>query len=449
MARDLRNHSVITCCDSRSALQAIKSLTPSHPVSNIRVLDKLIHEGNTITTYAWGKSTFRRSLILKECGNKILRFRRENLYLNTAFPMKILLAFLLTAAILSVILMSQSTIELYSKLTRPEAETLSQPSPVTKAVKDPTFMETCYTYDNFTANNICCKLRKYSGSDIYKCTRELFTKQILQNRQAANTTSKTSSVNDLGRIHIALVGDSHMRDLFVAMAQRVEGEELLYTFDSQNVTWQSIGSLFYQMRARNRIFESVRVRHLGFPLQVSWYKDVELKKFVTLIKKWETGEEPKPSFVITGFGLHWMKNFPKPIGVHYKNFFTKLVPHLSRLATTVPVYFKLVDYVLRAYFEKRLYPGINLEAIPAYNIIAREQLQGTGVTLWDSTVPLSIAYVHECLREKRITPVVFTWKCQDDCHLGYVMLEQYADMVYNAACNRFLGLGDEYCNVNG
>ncbi|XP_037778447.1 uncharacterized protein LOC119575104 isoform X2 [Penaeus monodon] len=358
--------------------------------------------------------------------------------------MKILLAILLTAAVISVILMSQSTIKLYRKLTQPGPARLFQPSPETNTVKNPTFMESCYTYENFTASNTCCKLKKYSGSDILECSRKLFAEQILRNRQAAN-----SSVNDLGRVHIALVGDSHMRDLFVAMAQRMEGEELLYTFDSQNVTWRSVGSLFYQIRARNRIFDSMRVRHLSFPLQVSWYKDVELKGFVRLIEKWETGEEPKPVFVITGFGLHWMKNHPKPIGVHYKNFFSKLVPHLSRLATTVPVYFKLVDYVLRAYFEKRLYPGINLEAIPAYNIIAREQLRGSSVTLWDSTVPLSIAYVNECLREQRITPVVFTWKCHDDCHIGYVMLEQYADMVYNAACNRLLGLGDEYCNVNG
>lgn len=66
------------------------------------------------------------------------------------------------------------------------------------------------------------------------------------------------------------------------------------------VSWQSVGSLFYQMRARIKRFETVRVRHLDLPLQVSWYKDVELTQFVTLIKKWETGEEPKPSFVITG-----------------------------------------------------------------------------------------------------------------------------------------------------
>lgn len=99
------------------------------------------------------------------------------------FPMKILLAILLTAAVISVILMSQSTIKLYRKLTQPGPARLFQPSPETNTVKNPTFMESCYTYENFTASNTCCKLKKYSGSDILKCSRELFAEQILRNRQ--------------------------------------------------------------------------------------------------------------------------------------------------------------------------------------------------------------------------------------------------------------------------
>ncbi|XP_037779124.1 uncharacterized protein LOC119575545 [Penaeus monodon] len=157
-------------------------------------------------------------------------------------------------------------------------------------------MEAVIPTRNFTASNTCCKLKKYSGSDILECSRKLLlSRYYATSKQAAN-----SSVKDFGRVHIALVGDSHMRDLFVAMAPAHGGGGTLYTFDSQNVTWQSVGSLFYQIRARNRIFDSMRVRHLSFPLQVSWYKDVELKGFVRLIEKWETGEEPKPVFVITG-----------------------------------------------------------------------------------------------------------------------------------------------------
>ncbi|XP_069989427.1 uncharacterized protein [Penaeus vannamei] len=350
--------------------------------------------------------------------------------------MKNLLAILPTAAMLYVVFMSQFPVNLYS---RPKL--LKPPEPAAVTVETPTLTESCYTYSNFTANNICCKMKKYSGSDILRCVKELSMEQILRHRLATGTTSNSSSPNDLGRVHVALVGDSHMRDMFVAMAERVAGENVLYKFESRNISWQTVGSLFYQMRARVERFETMRVQHLDFPLRVSWYRDEELKLFAGLIKKWESGEEPKPTFVITAFGLHWMKNHPTPTGVHYKEFFVTLAPHLARLAKTAPVYFKLVDFVIKAYYEKqRRHPGISVESIHTYNLIAREHLQGTGVTLWDSTLPLSVAYAHECLREQKTTPVLYTWKCHDDCHLGYLMLEQYADMVYNAVCNRFLGL---------
>lgn len=49
---------------------------------------------------------------------------------------------------------------------------------------------------------------------------------------------------------------------------------------------------------------------MDFPLRVSWYRDEELKLFAGLIKKWETGEEPKPTFVITGSKLKDNKTLP-------------------------------------------------------------------------------------------------------------------------------------------
>ncbi|XP_037786323.1 uncharacterized protein LOC119582157 [Penaeus monodon] len=203
------------------------------------------------------------------------------------------------------------------------------------------------------------------------------------------------------------------------------------------------------MRPRVNKFATLNARHLGVPLQLTWYKDLELKNFVKLTTMWEKGEEIKPTFVITGFGLHWMKNRPLPVGFHYRNFFTNLVPHLSRLASTVPVFFKLVDYVILAMRRKNTSTGINFQATEMYNDIARQLLQGTGVVLWDSTLPLSVIYANECMKTRRLTPITYDWKCHDVNHLGYIMLEQYADMVYNGICNRYLDLSDEYCNVNG
>lgn len=54
------------------------------------------------------------------------------------------------------------------------------------------------------------------------------------------------------------------------------------------------------MRPRVNKFATLNARHLGVPLQLTWYKDLELKNFVKLTSMWEKGEEIKPTFVITG-----------------------------------------------------------------------------------------------------------------------------------------------------
>lgn len=92
-------------------------------------------------------------------------------------PMKNLLAILPTAAILHVVFMSQFPVNLYSRL-----KLVKPPEPAAVTVETPTLTESCYTYSNFTANNICCKMKKYSGSDILKCVTELSMEQILRHR---------------------------------------------------------------------------------------------------------------------------------------------------------------------------------------------------------------------------------------------------------------------------
>lgn len=116
---------------------------------------------------------------------------------------------------------------------------------------------------------------------------------------------------------------------------------------------------------------------------------------------------------------------------------------IYRLLTSPPSSYQL------AMRRKNTSTGINFQATEMYNDIARQLLQGTGVVLWDSTLPLSVIYANECMKTRRLTPITYDWKCHDVNHLGYIMLEQYADMVYNGICNRYLDLSDEYCNVNG
>lgn len=80
-----------------------------------------------------------------------------------------------------------------------------------------------------------------------------------------------------------------------------------------------------------------------------------------------------------------------------------------------------------------------------YNSLARQAMKGTGVVVWDSTIPLSLNYVRKCHTHPEDTPVTFWWKCEDKTHVGYILVEQFADMVLNTLCNTYLGLGDDYC----
>lgn len=89
--------------------------------------------------------------------------------------------------------------------------------------------------------------------------------------------------------------------------------------------------------------------------------------------------------------------------------------------------------------------SVNLTKL--YNEIAVRELHGTGMVLWDSTFPLSVQYNDACGKKKRNTPPLFRWKCNDSRHLGYIVVDQFANMIYNAICNKYLDLDDDYCGL--
>ncbi|KAK4322622.1 hypothetical protein Pmani_006599 [Petrolisthes manimaculis] len=73
-----------------------------------------------------------------------------------------------------------------------------------------------------------------------------------------------------------------------------------------------------------------------------------------------------------------------------------------------------------------------------YNEITVSALRGSGVNVWDSTLPLSLGYNHQCSLHPTRTSVNYWWKCHDKRHVGYVLVEQYVDMLLNHACNSYL-----------
>lgn len=89
-----------------------------------------------------------------------------------------------------------------------------------------------------------------------------------------------------------------------------------------------------------------------------------------------------------------------------------------------------------AYIRKPKVKSFTVANFREYNAIYRRVLKDTGVVFWDSTLPLSRAYNQECLRNPRHLEDTLLWMCKDVVHVGYILWNQYADMVLNAACGQ-------------
>nr|XP_027217986.1 uncharacterized protein LOC113810564 [Penaeus vannamei] len=144
----------------------------------------------------------------------------------------------------------------------------------------------------------------------------------------------------------------------------------------------------------------------------------------------------------TDGGLHHIAKRADREGIQYNKTLNKLTPYFTRLASSVPVYYKLIDDTQATRKRRFKYSEKTINLV---NGMALHQLQGTGVTIWDSTLPLSVQYTDACLQHHKTTPPMFEWKCDDIGHLGYIFVEQVADMLYNAVCNEYLDLDEDYC----
>ncbi|XP_037786329.1 uncharacterized protein LOC119582163 [Penaeus monodon] len=196
------------------------------------------------------------------------------------------------------------------------------------------------------------------------------------------------------------------------------------------------------MRSKRFAITILETKHLSLPVRVTYYADFFLEGLPHLMDLWEKGEEIMPTAVVMDSGLHFMTKRPDKKAIPYEKSLKYLAPYFTRLAATEPVYYKLTDDLQAARLRKA---NMSLTFTKLYNEIAVRELQGTGVTLWDSTLPLSVQYNDACIKMNKNTPPMFHWKCNDLSHLGYIVVEQFADMVYNAVCNKYLELDEDYC----
>ncbi|XP_047502023.1 uncharacterized protein LOC125047698 [Penaeus chinensis] len=322
---------------------------------------------------------------------------------------------------------------------QPNLQRIKPPMPETIQLKDSIFKKNCYSYSNIVATNMCCKMLKYDFPLIEKCLKTFnVTRNIpkpTENSQNLNSTSKEI-------IHIVLIGDSHMRYLFSAVSLRLASPDLRYR-KKESKKW-SYGTTALKKMRNQHLVTTLETKHLTLPIRVTYHTDFFLEGLPRIMDLWEKGKEIKPTAIFMDSGLHFMTKRPDLKAIPYEKSLIKLKPYFTRLAATVPVYYKLTDDLQAARHQTH---KMSRNLTKLYNEIAVRELQGTGVTVWDSTIPLSAQYNDACAKKNRNTPPLFRWKCNDARHLGYIVVDQFANMVYNALCNKYLDREGDYCGL--
>ncbi|XP_069956564.1 uncharacterized protein [Cherax quadricarinatus] len=214
-----------------------------------------------------------------------------------------------------------------------------------------------------------------------------------------------------------------------------------YEQEWQNTTLLEKQVRFYMTQPRIHVID----RDINFRMTFLW--DPYLKVLLQEMTTWERRPQDTPTLVIFGSALHWMvktheiyiSKGAEAAAAKYREQLKSLRPHLTRLANTTTVVFKLQDHLQRAIINNSKEAVRTHSNYVLYNEIAVQELAGTGVVVWDSTVPLSDGYARECIRSpNKQTPPYFHWKCQDLGHVGFILVDQYADMVINDFCYKHL-----------
>nr|XP_045606320.1 uncharacterized protein LOC123763254 [Procambarus clarkii] len=337
--------------------------------------------------------------------------------------------------------------------------------PGTRKVEAPAALSVkCYRYRELRATNTCCRMVDYArdnGSNILECATRSGPGNVGTQRLSSSSLSEAAGTPTVATLteealhvkaegaggqHWVFLGDSHIRNVFEILVKRIAGPRVKYRLNSfEKDEWRDVELIFE--KGWNMYHETIDVVHLDVPLRLTFYWDIHHAQLPHLLHQWLGPPQRTPSLLLVGDSVtHWIvESWDEKILSsliffdEYQQQLRNFSRQLSRLARHTAVIFKLQDHVpLGEWFRH------NNVVTDQFNSLAREWLSGSGVLVWDSTLPLANQYVQQCIKHHRQTPDN-TWKCNDVYHVGYIVIEQYADMLMNYICNRFLGVGDKYC----
>ncbi|XP_066988322.1 uncharacterized protein [Macrobrachium rosenbergii] len=309
------------------------------------------------------------------------------------------------------------------------------------------FSRYCYRYEKFTAENNCCGLFDYhsSPSRIEKCVR--LGSRMNQNTETANTSSIPPSKTTRQRQHWVFIGDSHCRYIFIALLYIFDKHKLRYRFPWRRAfktSWQDFHKYRGDLKAFN-FHEDLEIVHKEIPLKISFLWDRKLNRLPGLIHKWQTLQEEKPTFVLADTGLYYMV---ERVQGEFEAFMRKLASNISDFSATVPVVYKLIDH-LQTISNQRTNDGV-LE-VEGRLVLPEDdrRIQRLRVSRSEGhgrdpvgQLPPPVRHLRPGMQEapQEHEEDAF-WLCSNKGHTGYVMVNQYANMVLNHVCNEALGYG--------
>nr|XP_045619620.1 uncharacterized protein LOC123771213 [Procambarus clarkii] len=313
------------------------------------------------------------------------------------------------------------------------------------------YRRSCYKYHpNLTAENTCCKMTNFSGALhlLHTCITRANT-HLLNEAKVGTGGDAVGGGNwsSVHWVHWVLVGDSHIRYILGSFLTRFRSPGLMYRVRDTD-EWHGTALLEKTVRL-SVIHRRIQVFNQDINFRMTYIWDPYLRVLPEEMAVWERRPRDTPCLLIFGGALHWMvktqklyaKNGTEAAAARYREHIKSLRPHLTRLSSRTTVVFKLLDDLKKTYVINSTEAVKSIRNYVLYNKIAVQELSGTGVIIWDSTRPLSTDYAHHCIKNPEMqTPPYFYWKCQDLGHVGYILVDQYADMIINDFCNKHLNI---------
>ncbi|KAK3872241.1 hypothetical protein Pcinc_022668 [Petrolisthes cinctipes] len=123
-----------------------------------------------------------------------------------------------------------------------------------------------------------------------------------------------------------------------------------------------------------------------------------------------------------------------------------LRPDLAAFATSTYTILQFLDHIQESGIFKEYTDIYSNHNIDQYNTFLSSFVKDTEIIPWNSNVLLSDLYHSQCRLHRRIS-YDKQWSCDNPLHTGYVMVEEYANMILNDVCNCYLGLDSRqiYC----